>query len=76
MAEQSIAKELLNAVNLPVTSRVRSKVEVLGQLGRVATSDVAVQRRTCTWGAQHLCRSMTSYLNCPSEVAEAKAQPG
>ena len=54
---------LLNSINLPVTSRVRSKLEALGQLGPVATSGGAMRRRKRTRAAQHPCRSTISYFN-------------
>ena len=67
---------LLDAINLPVTSRVRSKVVALSQLGPVATSGVTARRRKRTRDAQRPCRSITSYFNRPLEGAEAEARPG
>ena len=67
---------LLDAINLPVTSRVRSKVVALRQLGPVATSGVSARRRKRTRDAQRPCRSITSYFNRPLEGAEAEARPG
>ena len=74
---QTVAcQALLDAINLPVTSRVCSKVVAMSQLGPVATSGVTARRRKCTWDAQCPCRSITSYFHRPSEGAEAEARPG
>ena len=67
---------LLDAINLPVTSRVRSKVVALSQLGPVATGGVTARRRKRTRDAQRPCRSITSCFNRPLEGAEAEARPG
>ena len=74
---QTVAcQALLDAINLPVTSRICSKVVALSQQGPVATSGVAARRRKRTRDAQRPCRSITSYFNRPLEGAEAEARPG
>ena len=58
---QTVAcQALLDAINLPVTSRVRCKVVALSQLGPVATSGVTARRQKRTRDALRPCRSITS----------------